>query len=164
MSETGLDRASALSRLGELWRGAWAAPSVESFARCCAVGVNYEDPLAGEPIEGLDALARHAERVHTALPDMKLEPVAESIVEGGYGCLPWRLAGTHRGDVGSVPATGRFIVLHGVHYVELADGRVKRARGFFDLYDVATQLGLLPARGGLGEQALMLLRGFGLRR
>ena len=28
----------------------------------------------------------------------------------------------------------------------------------------ATQLGLLPARGGPGETALLLLRGFGLRR
>ena len=44
------------------------------------------------------------------------------------------------------------------------DGEVRRARGFFDLYDAATQLGLLPARGGLGETALLLLRGFGLKR
>ena len=29
-----------------------------------------------------------------------------------------------------------------------------RVRGFFDLYDVATQLGILPARGTLGEKAL----------
>ena len=36
-------------------------------------------------------------------------------------------------------------------------------RGFFDLYDVATQLGVLPARGTLGEKALLMLRGFGLR-
>ena len=164
MTGTGLDRASALSRLGELWREAWAAPSVEAFARCCAAGVNYEDPLTPDPLDGLDALARHAERIRVALPDMRLEAVAESIVEGGYGCLPWRLAGTHRGDVGGVPASGRFLVLHGVHYVELADGRVKRARGFFDLYDAATQLGLLPSRGSLSEQALMMLRGFGLRR
>jgi hypothetical protein len=41
---------------------------------------------------------------------------------------------------------------------------VRRARGFFDLYDAATQLGLLPSRGGIGETALLVLRGFGLRR
>ena len=56
------------------------------------------------------------------------------------------------------------MTLHGLHYIELSDGAVRRARGFFDLYDAATQLGLLPARGGLGETALLLLRGFGLRR
>ena len=36
-------------------------------------------------------------------------------------------------------------------------------RAFFDLYDAATQLGVLPGRGTLGEKALLVLRGFGLR-
>ena len=45
-----------------------------------------------------------------------------------------------------------------------SDGQVRRARGFFDLYDAATQLGLLPARGGMGETVMLMLRGFGLRR
>ena len=47
--------------------------------------------------------------------------------------------------------------------MELRDERIARARGFFDLYDGAVQLGLLPQRGGLGEAALLMLRGFGLR-
>ncbi len=38
-----------------------------------------------------------------------------------------------------------------------------RVRAFFDVYDAATQLGILPARGTLGEKALLMLRGFGLR-
>ena len=77
--------------------------------------------------------------------------------------MPWRLLGTHRGEFAGLPASGRFVVLQGVHYLELTDGRVRRARGFFDLYDAAVQLGLLPSRGSLGESAVLLLRGFGLR-
>jgi hypothetical protein len=56
------------------------------------------------------------------------------------------------------------VTIHGMHYLELVDGAVRRARGFFDLYDAAIQLGLLPARGGVGETALLLLRGFGVKR
>jgi hypothetical protein len=41
--------------------------------------------------------------------------------------------------------------------------RLWRVRAFFDLYDASDQLGVLPAHGGLGERALMMLRGFGLR-
>jgi hypothetical protein len=78
--------------------------------------------------------------------------------------VPWRAVGTHRGDIDILPASERFVTLHGLHYLELTDGLVRRARGFFDLYDAAAQLGLLPARGGLGETALLLLRGYGLRR
>ena len=82
-----------------------------------------------------------------------------------HACVPWRALGTHRGDLGQMlPATDRFVTIHGLHYLELTDGAVRRARGFFDLYDAATQLGLLPSRGGMGETALLLLRGFGVRR
>jgi len=79
-----------------------------------------------------------------------------------------RLVGTYRKRLVAKkqgrPATDQFITIHGLHYLELSDGSVRRARGFFDLYDAATQLGLLPARGGMGEAALLLLRGFGVRR
>ena len=66
-------------------------------------------------------------------------------------------------QAGSLPATNKFVTLHGLHYVELHDGLIHRARGFFDVYDAAIQLGLLPKRGGLSETILLLIRGFGLR-
>ena len=66
-------------------------------------------------------------------------------------------------DLGALPPTDRFMILHGLHYLELEGGRVRRARGFFDLYDAATQLGLLPQRGSFTETAMLLLRGFWLR-
>jgi steroid delta-isomerase-like uncharacterized protein len=150
--------------LADRWRQAWAEASPEAFGECCSVDVFYEDPLAIEPREGLGQLAEHAGRLRTALPDMRVEVVGDAVVDERNGCLPWRLVGTHRGEVGEVPATGRFVTLSGVHYVALADGRIRRARGFFDLYDAAVQLGMLPKRGSLGESAIMLLRGFGLRR
>ena len=62
-----------------------------------------------------------------------------------------------------MPATNRFIVVPCVFYCELEDELLLRVRGFFDLYDAATQLGILPGRGTLGEKALLMLRGFGLR-
>ena len=53
--------------------------------------------------------------------------------------------------------------MHGVVYCELRGTRLLRVRVFFDLYDAAVQLGVLPARGGVGEKALLMLRGFGVR-
>jgi hypothetical protein len=84
--------------------------------------------------------------------------------DDAFACVPWRAAGTHRGQLAALPGSNRFVTLHGVHYMELADGRVRRARGFFDLYEAGIQRGLLPGRGSLSETALLLLRGFGLRR
>lgn len=133
------------------------------FGDSCWPDVQYEDPLTMEPLRGIDELEAHSARLRQALPDLRLERSGERLSGGAYACLPWRLVGTHKGDVGAVPASGRFLALHGMHYLELQDGRIRRARGFFDLYDAATQLGLLPAHGTFGETALLLLRGFGLR-
>ena len=156
---------SALDELGfaARWRAAWGTAEREDFAGCCSAGVSYEDPVTAEPLEGLDALAAHAGRYREAFPDMRIEPAGQAVAEGEFACVPWRLLGTHRGTFAGIPASGRFVVVHGLHYLELHDGRVRRARGFFDLYDAAVQLGLLPGRGSLAETALLMFRGFGLR-
>ena len=151
----------ALSGLAERWRAGWSGAG---FGGCCTADVGYEDPMAVEPLHGPEELDAHADALRRAFPDLRIETTSPPLARGAHACLPWRALGTHRGDVASLPATNRFVALHGLHYVELSDGLVRRARGFFDLYDAAVQLGLLPARGGLGETALLLLRGFGLRR
>ncbi len=147
--------------LAERWEAAWTTGG--GFEACCTPDVHYEDPVAVEPLIGLDALGAHAERVRAAFPDLRIERTGDPIETGDFACIPWRALGTQKGDLGVLPATDRFVILHGVHYVELSDGLVRRARGFFDLYSGAVQLGLLPERGSLGETALLLLRGFGLR-
>ena len=158
---TELDR-SAVDTLAEHWREAWEGAGFES---CCTPDVTYEDPVAVDLLRGVDALDQHAVALRQAFPDLRVEGTSPPLFRGTHACVPWRLLGTHRGDIGQMlPATDRFVTIHGLHYLELNDGSVRRARGFFDLYDAATQLGLLPARGGIGESALLLLRGFGVRR
>jgi hypothetical protein len=76
---------------------------------------------------------------------------------------PCKLLATHRASLEGLPATNKFLVVHCLFYCELERERLLRVRGFFDVYDAATQLGVLPGRGSLGEKALLILRGFGLR-
>jgi len=155
---------SELARIDDLasaWLRAWTGES--GFDACCTPDVQYEDPLAPDPLHGVDALGAHAGRIREALPDLRVERTGKALADDSFACVPWRVVGTHKNGSASLPATNRFLSLHGLHYFELTDGEVRRARGFFDLYDAATQLGLLPARGGIGESVLLLLRGFGLR-
>ena len=58
------------------------------------------------------------------------------------------------------------MALHAVLYCELDARRelLWRVRAFYDVYAAAVQLGLLPRRGTLGERALLMIRGFGLRQ
>ncbi|HEX6459946.1 MAG TPA: ester cyclase [Thermoleophilaceae bacterium] len=153
---------SSLEELAGRWRAAWQGPA-GGFESCCTPDVAYEDPVAVVPLEGIEALEAHAQGLRRAFPDIRVEASGESIGSGNLACLTWRALGTHRGELAGLPASNRFVVLHGVHYVELDDGHVRRARGFFDVYEAAVQLGLLPAHGSFGEKALLMLRGFGYR-
>jgi steroid delta-isomerase-like uncharacterized protein len=159
---TELER-SELAALAERFTAGFAGTG-EGFGACCTPDVGYEDPVAIEPLQGVAALDRHAATLRHAFPDLRVERPSPPLAGGSHACIPWRVLGTHRGELGMLPASGRFVTVNGLHWIELSDGLVRRARGFFDLYGAAVQLGLLPERGGLGEAALLLLRGFGLRR
>jgi steroid delta-isomerase-like uncharacterized protein len=145
------------------WESAWSSKDPEAFVEVCATTVHYEDPLTTEPLEGIEALARHAGRLWAGFPDARVEKTGERLTNQRFVAAPCKLLATHRASLEGLPATNKFIVVHCVFYCELERGLLWRVRGFYDLYDAATQLGLLPGRGSLGEKALLMLRGFGLR-
>lgn len=147
------------------WEAAWCSRDASTFAPLCDPAVQYEDPFTRAPLIGADELGAHAELLWLAFPDVRVERAGERLVDaaGRFVAAPCKLAGTHRGPLDGLPATRRFVVVHGVVYAELRAGRLLRVRAFFDRYDAAVQLGVLPASGTLGERALLMLRGFGLR-
>jgi steroid delta-isomerase-like uncharacterized protein len=145
------------------WEAAWSGKDPDAFGTLCAADLHYEDPLTAEPLEGVDELAGHAERLWAGFPDARLERTGERLSDRHYVAAPCKLLGTHKAQLEGLPATNRFVVVHCVFYCELQHDRLLRVRGFFDLYDAAVQLGVLPSRGSLGEKALLVLRGFGLR-
>jgi steroid delta-isomerase-like uncharacterized protein len=145
------------------WEAAWSGKDEAAFEEVCDRRIHYEDPLTPEPLEGLDQLQNHATRLWAAFPDARVEQTGERLDNGQFVAAPCKVLGTHRAPLNGLPASNRFVVVHAIFYCEIAHKRLLRVRGFFDLYDVATQLGILPQRGTLGEKALLMLRGFGLR-
>jgi hypothetical protein len=129
----------------------------------CLADLHYEDPLTPEPLRGAGELAAHAQRLWEAFPDARVNSTGRRLGDGGYACAPCKLLGTHREPLGSIGATGRFLTLHAVVYAQLREGRLLRARAFFDVHDAGMQLGIFPRPGTAGQRALLMLRGFGLR-
>jgi steroid delta-isomerase-like uncharacterized protein len=145
------------------WEAAWSGRDEAAFEKVCDRRIHYEDPLTPEPLEGLDQLQNHASRLWAAFPDARVERTGDRLTDGHFVAAPCKLLATHKAALNGLPATNRFVVVHAIFYCEVRHELLLRVRGFFDLYDVATQLGILPARGTLGEKALLMLRGFGLR-
>jgi steroid delta-isomerase-like uncharacterized protein len=153
----------SIDELIDGWEAAWSGKTPGGFEAVCDEEVHYEDPVTDEPLEGVEELGRHAERLWAGFPDARLERTGERLSDGRFVAAPSKLLATHKGTLESLPASNRFIVVHCVFYCELRHERLLRVRAFFDLYDAATQLGVLPSRGTMGEKALLMLRGFGLR-
>lgn len=156
-------RQSTVDELFDAWEDAWSDKDQDAFRQVCSPQVHYEDPLTAEPLEGIPALITHAERLWDAFPDARIEQLGPRLSDGRMAAAPCKVLATHREPLGGLPATNKFIVVPVVLYCELDRGRLLRVRAFFDLYDAAVQLGALPGRGTLGEKALLMLRGFGLR-
>ena len=160
-----MSASAAIDALVDGFEAAWSGREPGAFHAVCAADVHYEDPVCGEPLEGPDRLGAHAARLWAMFPDARVERTGPRLTDGGYLAAPCKVLGTHRGEVDELPPTGRFLVVQVVFFCQLdADGRrLWRVRAFFDAYDAAVQIGVLPARGTLSERALLMLRGFGLR-
>ncbi len=158
---------TAAERLVVRFEAAWsAADMAQELADTCAADLHYEDPLTFKgPLHGPAALAEHAGRLRIAAPDARVEGTGPRLTDGRFVAAPVRLIGTHTGELEAVPPTGRELVVQAVLYCELDEARTRlwRVRAFFDLYDAAMQLGVLPKPGSLGQKAMMMMRGFGLR-
>jgi steroid delta-isomerase-like uncharacterized protein len=155
----------SVDALLDRWEAAWCGRDASAFAPVCDPAVQYEDPLTPQPLIGVDEMAAHAELLWHAFPDARVERAGDRLdgAAGRFVAAPCKLAGTHRGALEGLPATRRFVVVHAVVWCELRGGRLLRVRAFFDRYDAAVQLSVLPASGTLGEKALLALRGFGVR-
>jgi len=156
-------RLPSADELIDAWEAAWSGKDRDAFTDVCSPEVHYEDPLVAEPLEGPAAVADHAERLWAAFPDARLQKLGPRLSDGKFVAAPSKLLATHREPLGGLPATNKFIVVQAIFYCELEHGKLLRVRAFFDLYDAAVQLGVLPGHGTLGEKAILMLRGFGLR-
>jgi len=147
------------------WQAAWSSGDADAFAEVCAADVHYEDPSCDEPLASPAEIAAHARRLLQMFPDVRVQTVGERLDNGRFIAAPVKLVGTHRGAREDLPATGKFVVVHAVCYCELDPPRERlwRVRTFFDLWSAAQQTGVLPKRGGIGERAFFMIRGFGLK-
>jgi steroid delta-isomerase-like uncharacterized protein len=150
-------------RLFDGWERAWSGRDPAAFGPLCTEDVHYEDPLTQAPLRGPDAIARRAAAVWSAFPDVRLNSTGPRLSDGTHASAPARLMGTHRRPLEGLAATHRPLTLHVVFFTELHGERFFRIRAFFDAYGAAVTLGVLPKPGTLGEKALLMLRGFGLR-
>ena len=120
----------------EFWNRGHLAAADELMTRDAVI----HEPVAGAP-EDLKAVAT---TMRAAFPDWH-STVEEMLVEGDRVAERWTGRGTHQGAFQGIPPTGKQVVVPGVVFYRIADGKIAEFRGQFNMMSLMQQLGVIPS-------------------
>ncbi len=120
---------------------AWNRHDAAGILACFEADGTYEDPAAGEVLSG-KSVGGYARGLLSAFPDLAFD--IESVQASGDGMVAaqWTMRGTNNGSYGGLPPTGRAVSLPGSDFIQVADGKIRSVRGYFDGRALPQQLGL----------------------
>lgn len=142
--------------------GAWNSGDADAIAELITTDVVWADPALPEPARGVAAVQEFMRASLSTFPDLRFcEPDPPVLSQTGDAISwAWTMSGTMKGaaDPPGFAATGRRMSVDGVDVWHMRDGRIARYRAYYDMSDVARQLGLAPPRGGAAEHAAVALQ------
>lgn len=101
----------------------------------------------GQSFQGPDGLRQFLQGWATAFPDSRVETTT-ALADDVSALLEFRGRGTHSGPLqspaGDIPPTGRSVDIPFAQVLELRDGKIARARLYFDSMTLLQQLGVVP--------------------
>ncbi len=108
--------------------------------------VNHDPGLPPDLPPGRDGLKELVRFYKSAFPDAELI-VEDQFAEGDRVVTRYIGRGTHQGDFGGIPATGKQVTVTGITIDRLEGGKIAESWNEYD------QLGLLQQLGAIPEQA-----------
>jgi steroid delta-isomerase-like uncharacterized protein len=136
-------------RMVDAWRGGDLDAAVAAYAP----DFIYHNPVVaatpGLP-PGPPGMRQLMAATRDAFPD--LDYAVETIIaQDDRAAVLYRWSGTHAGDFGGIPATGRRVSATGAIFCRVVEGWIVEQWDIDDRLQVAQQLGLLPEFSGDGQ-------------
>ena len=156
------DSAATMRDFVDRYVAAWNSCDTEAMAGLITEDIVWADPALPEPARGIAAVQDFMRVSVVAFPDLRFDEPDPAVlaVNGDDVLWGWRMQGTHRGAIdppGFAP-TGRRMEVEGVDHWAMRDGRIARYRAFYDMNEVARQLGIVPAAGSGAERGMVALQ------
>lgn len=124
---------------------AWNAHDSAAVARHMADDAIYEDVALGRVLHGPSEIASFVVEATRSSSDFRFEVVSLFRAGDDYA-NEWVMVGTNDREQRGVPATGRSFRVRGASIGKLdTNGRIVENRDYYNLAELLTQLGILPA-------------------
>ncbi|MEA2385194.1 MAG: hypothetical protein QOH72_5165 [Solirubrobacteraceae bacterium] len=141
---------------------AWNGRDATAMADLVTDDIVWQDPALPAPARGLPAVQEFMRTAWATFPDLHFDETEDPhcTFDGGRVAWRWRMRGTMTGpiDPPGFAATGRTMEVEGVDLWRMRDGRIARYRAYYDVDDLARQLGIAPAHGSRAEKAVAALQ------
>jgi steroid delta-isomerase-like uncharacterized protein len=120
----------------------WNEGNMSAADELMAVDAEIHMPT-GEMVD-LDGLKRFASTFRESFPDWH-STLEELIGEGDRVAERWTGRGTHRGELQSIPPTGKRVEAPGSVFYRIVGGKIVEFRGQLDMMSLMQQLGAIPS-------------------
>jgi steroid delta-isomerase-like uncharacterized protein len=128
----------------ELHRQVYEAVQSRDFDRLREIYHPDCSYTTGDGVEqrGLDAVLASVAAFTGAFPDLTIEIRHQHLPGDGVSIVEYTFAGTHRGELEGIPATGRRMEVVACSVAEIRDGQIHRERDYYDTLALMEQLGV----------------------
>ncbi|HEY1450860.1 MAG TPA: ester cyclase [Solirubrobacteraceae bacterium] len=157
-SEAALDLHAFIVR----YEAAWNECDTHAMAELVTDDVVWEDPAMPVPARGVAEVQDFMRTSFRAFPDLRFgqpDPPAIAVADDVV-LWRWHMEGCNRGAIEppGFAATGKPMRVEGVDQWTMRDGRIALYRAFYDMNDLARQLGIVPPPGSGAERGMVVLQ------
>jgi steroid delta-isomerase-like uncharacterized protein len=120
----------------------WNKGNMELLNEFWATNYIHHDPGTPE-VNDLEGFKQWVITTRTGFPDLKVT-IEDIIAEGDKVVTRWTFRGTHKGELGGIPPTGKQVTMTGITIDRIADGKTVESWWNSDGLGFLQQLGVIP--------------------
>ena len=100
--------------------------------------------------QGREGIRQATSSFMAAFPDLHFS-IDDLFSQGDRVAWRWTMTGTHKGNLGPFPASGKSVRLSGISLLRLREGKIVEDKVRADMVGLLQQIGVIPAPGQGGS-------------
>ncbi len=121
----------------------WNNNNVSAIERFIAPNFAGHDPAVPRVISGIDGYRHYYKTFATAFPDQHFTN-EDVLAEHDRVIVRWFVEGTHKGNLGDIPPTGKRVKVKGINIFRISNHQIAEEYMSWDTLGLMKQIGVVP--------------------